>query len=130
MISEVDRDIGRRVRRRRRLLGLTQSQLGNAVGVRLQQIQKYESGINRVNAGKLFQIAAALQVPIAHFFEGQPNPVRSNGPEPTMNLGPTVGDALDRRETIELVRAFAALGDLRRCKLLDFAKELQSMQAA
>jgi transcriptional regulator with XRE-family HTH domain len=119
MISEVDRDIGRRVRRRRRLLGLTQSQLGNAVGVRLQQIQKYESGINRVNAGKLFQIAAALQVPIAHFFEGQPNPVRSNGPEPTMNLGP-----------IELVRAFAALGELRRCKLLDFAKELQSMQAA
>ena len=129
MIGEVDRDIGRRVRRRRRLLGLTQLQLGNAVGMRLQQIQKYESGINRVTAGKLFQIAGALQVSMAHFFEGQPNPVVSNEPEPKTKWHPPLGDALDRRETIELVRVFAALGETRRCKLLEFAKELLSSAA-
>jgi transcriptional regulator with XRE-family HTH domain len=129
MISEVDRDIGRRVRRRRRLLGLTQLQLGSAVGMRLQQIQKYESGVNRVTAGKLFQIAAALEAPMAHFFEGQPNPVGSNEPEPSMSWDPILSDVLDRRATIELVRAFAAMGEIRQRKLLDFAKELLSTAA-
>lgn len=126
MISEVDRDIGRRIRRRRRLLGLTQLQLGHAVGMRLQQIQKYESGVNRVSAGKLFQIATALRAPMSYFFEGQPNPVSSGAIVSTLSLEPAVGEALDRRGTIELVRAFALLNELRRCKLLEFAKELQS----
>jgi len=128
MTSDVDCHIGRRVRRRRRLLGLTQLQLGNSVGTCLQQIQKYESGVNRVTAGKLYQISAALGVPIAHFFEGLPNPVASNEAEPSVNHADV--DALDRKETIELVRAFAALGALRRCRLLDFAKELQSRSVA
>ena len=118
MISEMDRHIGRRVRRRRRLLGLSQRQLGNAVGMRLQQIQKYESGINRVTAGKLFQIAVALHVPVGHFFETLANPAVFDWDQPD-------GDALDRRDTIELVRAFAALSELRRSRLLDFAKQLQ-----
>jgi len=58
------------MRRRRRLLGLTQQQLAEACGVRFQQIQKYECGANRVSAARLWRISSALEVPVNYFFEG------------------------------------------------------------
>lgn len=60
---------GRQLRRRRRLLGLTQNQLADLVGVRFQQIQKYECGSNRMNAVRMYQIAQALEVPVTYFFD-------------------------------------------------------------
>jgi transcriptional regulator with XRE-family HTH domain len=68
----IDAHIGQRIRRRRRLLGLTQHQLAIACGVRFQQIQKYESGANRIAASRLWKIAQAMQVPLMDFFEGLP----------------------------------------------------------
>jgi transcriptional regulator with XRE-family HTH domain len=62
--------IGKRVRLRRRFLGLTQAELGERVGVRFQQIQKYECADNRISADRLFVVAKALDVPITYFFEG------------------------------------------------------------
>ena len=70
MAENVDEYIGRRLRRRRRVLGLTQDQLGLAIGVRFQQIQKYECAANKMSASRLWLIAEALDVPISYFFEG------------------------------------------------------------
>jgi transcriptional regulator with XRE-family HTH domain len=72
--SSVDEHIGSRIRTRRRLLGLTQEDLANQVGVTAQQVHKYENGSNRVAASKLFEIATALSLPISAFFEGLPEP--------------------------------------------------------
>ena len=64
MGSNIDVHLGKRLRRRRRLLGLTQQQLAGACGVRFQQIQKYECGANRISAARLWQLSEALEVPV------------------------------------------------------------------
>ena len=70
MIDEIDEHLGRRLRRRRRLLGLTQQQLAHACGVRFQQIQKYECAANRMSAARLWQLSEVLEVPVSYFYEG------------------------------------------------------------
>ena len=70
MAAEIDLHLGRRLRRRRRLLGLTQQQLAVQVGVRFQQIQKYECGANRISAARLWELAEALETPISYFYDG------------------------------------------------------------
>ena len=70
MANDIDLHLGKRLRRRRRLLGLTQQQLAGAVGVRFQQIQKYECGANRISAARLWQLSEALEVPIGYFYDG------------------------------------------------------------
>jgi transcriptional regulator with XRE-family HTH domain len=68
--QDVDRHVGARIRERRIMLGLTQQQLADLIGVTYQQAHKYERGINRVSAGRLFEIASCLSVPVTFFFEG------------------------------------------------------------
>lgn len=81
MATEVDFHVGRRLRRRRRLLGLTQSQLAESVGIRFQQIQKYEVGANRITASRLYELAMALRVPIGYFYQGLPGiPAEKDAP--------------------------------------------------
>jgi transcriptional regulator with XRE-family HTH domain len=70
MTNEIDRHLGKRLRQRRRLLGQTQQQIAEAVGVRFQQIQKYECGANRISAARLWLLAKALEAPVGSFFEG------------------------------------------------------------
>ncbi|TDT77120.1 transcriptional regulator with XRE-family HTH domain [Litoreibacter halocynthiae] len=70
MAHSVDIHVGKRLRHRRWMLGMTQGELANALGIRFQQIQKYESGANRVSASRLWDIAQVLEVPIAYFFQG------------------------------------------------------------
>ena len=70
MADDIDLHLGRRLRRRRRLLGLTQQQLAVQVGIRFQQIQKYECGANRISAARLWQLAEALETPVAYFYDG------------------------------------------------------------
>ena len=65
----LDRHVGRRVRLRRTLLGLTQQELGEQIGVTFQQIQKYERGTNRISASRLWEISRVLKVPVSFFFE-------------------------------------------------------------
>jgi transcriptional regulator with XRE-family HTH domain len=67
---EIDEHVGRRLRHRRRLLRMTQRELALAIGVRFQQIQKYEFGSNKISAARLWSIAKALDVPVSYFFEG------------------------------------------------------------
>lgn len=70
MPHQVDIHVGKRIRHRRWLIGATQQKLANQVGIKFQQIQKYETGANRVSASRLWDIAAALDVPVQFFFDG------------------------------------------------------------
>lgn len=129
MANPVDLFVGKRLRQRRRLLGLTQQQLASEVNIRFQQIQKYESGANRISASRLWAIAKALDVPVAYFFDGL------NGDE---TKGYDVGaahaagangskapvDVFSSKETIDLVRAFYSLSEEPRRRLLDLAKAM------
>jgi transcriptional regulator with XRE-family HTH domain len=67
--QEIDRRVGARIRARRILLGLTQQQLAELIGVTYQQAHKYERAINRISAGRLYEIARVLNLPVSHFFE-------------------------------------------------------------
>jgi transcriptional regulator with XRE-family HTH domain len=72
MCDDIDLRLGKRLRQRRRLLGLTQQQLAAAIGVRFQQIQKYECAANRISAARLWALAQALETPVAYFFDEAP----------------------------------------------------------
>ena len=90
------------------------------VGVRFQQIQKYECGANRISAARLWRISAALEVPVGYFYDGL-----AEGPRCDTN-GETAegGEVLARKETLDLVRAYYQLGERPRRRLLDLAKSL------
>lgn len=127
MAHPIDLHVGMRLRQRRRLLGLTQQKLADAVDIRFQQIQKYESGANRISASRLWSLAQALDVPVSFFFEGLETQDAHNGHD--MN-GHTNGqsrapaDAFQNKDTIDLVRAFYNLNAEPRRRLLDLAKAL------
>jgi len=125
MAHPIDTHVGRRLKARRRLLGLTQERLAKAVSIRFQQIQKYESGVNRISASRLWSLSKALKVPISYFFEGM------NGHEPKedYDIGDDFGvapsaDILDDKETIDLVRYYYRLNEEPRKRLLDLAKAM------
>jgi transcriptional regulator with XRE-family HTH domain len=85
--QDVDRHVGARVRERRIMLGLTQQQLADLIGVTYQQAHKYERGINRVSAGRLYEIAQVLSVPVSYFFDGlQGEDARAISPRERMCL--------------------------------------------
>lgn len=123
MKHPVDVHVGKRVRHRRWMVGMTQQQLGEAVGIKFQQIQKYETGMNRVSASRLWDIADALDVSVNFFFEGYvegitdavaSNPVASKKD----------GDLLADKEALELVRSYYSIPENQRRKLFDLARVL------
>ena len=102
---EIDEHVGSRVRTRRTLLGLNQTQLGDALGLTFQQVQKYERGSNRISASRLFHLSKIFDVPVSHFFEDMPDePGRKT--LPTKPRGESEPDTMHKRETLELVRAY------------------------
>lgn len=116
MKHPVDAHVGKRIRHRRWMIGMTQQQLADKVGIKFQQIQKYETGMNRVSASRLWDIADALSVPIGFFFEGlgvaQP-------------VHPVVeGDILADKEALELIRSYYAIPEQQRRRLFDLARVL------
>ena len=122
MTNEIDFYVGKRLRRRRRLLGLTQQALGDMVGIRFQQIQKYECGANRISAARLFELSEALSVPIQYFYEGL-----SEKREPATDAPEFIApDVLSKKETMDLVRAYYSMGEGPRKHLLDLAKSLEA----
>jgi len=125
MTNEIDFHIGKRLRRRRRLLGLTQQQLAESVGIRFQQIQKYECGANRVSASRLFELAVSLDVPAQYFYDGlAPDESREDDPDVM------AADILSQKETMDLVRAYYRLGERPRKRLLELAKSLEPAEPA
>ena len=111
--SPIDVHVGSRIRLRRTLLGMSQERLGESLGLTFQQVQKYERGVNRVGASRLFDLSRVLDVPISFFFDDMPDSLAANfGGVPSRRVGGAEhpdafgDDTLSRRETLELVRAY------------------------
>ena len=105
--NPVDVHVGKRVRLRRTLLGLSQEKLGLALGLTFQQVQKYERGANRIGCSRLYHLTQILDVPVSFFFDDMP--AFEEGAAPGMREGPAKPfepDPLAKRETLELVRAY------------------------
>ena len=119
MDQKIDLLLGRRLRGRRRMLGLTQSQLAEKVGVRFQQIQKYEAGANRISAARLWRFCQALEVDVAYFFDGLPS-----APGAPSGVRDDGAELMALPESIDLIRVFRQLDERPRRRLLDLAKSL------
>ena len=119
MKHPVDVHVGKRVRHRRWMVGMTQQQLAEHVGIKFQQIQKYETGMNRVSASRLWDIAEALDVPVSFFFEGLADGEAVKAAGPSM---PT--DLMADKEALELVRSYYAIPEAQRRRLFDLARVL------
>jgi transcriptional regulator with XRE-family HTH domain len=120
----VDIHVGSRVRLRRTELGISQEKLAAELGLTFQQVQKYERAANRISASRLFQIGKVLDVKVPFFYEGYEEAGAASGfAEPPAEAFQS--DLLQRRDTIELFKAFYAIDDaaLRR-RLLDLARTL------
>ncbi len=105
--SPVDVHVGARLRRRRTLLGMSQTNLGDAIGVTFQQVQKYEIGANRISASRLFALSRVLDVPVEYFFDEMP----ARGGGKTKEPPSYEPDPMATRETLELVRAYYKIED-------------------
>ena len=121
--EDVNLHIGKRIRRRRRLLGLTQSRLSKAVGLQFQQIQKYECAANKVCASRLYRLASVMQAPVQYFFDGLPQENDHNPPANDRDLLDS-DELLSSKEARDLVDAYFCLSDSIRRKLREFAKAL------
>lgn len=124
MKHPVDVHVGKRVRHRRWLVGMTQQQLAEKVGIKFQQIQKYETGMNRVSASRLWDIAAALSVPVSFFFEGLSEDSRSDTQTESADV-PL--DILKDKEALELVRSYYAIPETQRRRLFELARVLSDV---
>jgi transcriptional regulator with XRE-family HTH domain len=130
--SPIDVHVGSRVRLRRTLLGMSQEKLGEALGLTFQQIQKYERGVNRIGASRLFDLARVLDVPIGFFFDDMPGDAKTPSNPATRSRLPGMAEAQDgfeddmhRRETLELVRAYYRITDSSvRKRVFDLIKSL------
>lgn len=110
----VDAHVGLRVRQRRALLGLSQTDLGSFVGLAFQQIQKYERGSNRISSSRLYEFSRILDVPVTYFFEDMPASGTVRSRKRIADLGLPFAkqkDLLIKRETLELVRAYYKIRD-------------------
>lgn len=119
MKHAVDVHVGKRIRHRRWMNGTTQQQLAEAVGIKFQQIQKYETGMNRVSASRLWDISRVLNVPISFFFEGLNTQSKDAAPKSDL---PT--DILTDKEALELLRSYYAIPENQRRRLFDLARVL------
>ena len=109
--QDIDTHVGQRLRQRRNMMGLSQEALAKAVGITFQQVQKYEKGVNAMNANRLYEFSQFMRVPISYFFEGVENAMIPEPEEPesgfaesgeSFNHGKIVSD----RESLEMMKAF------------------------
>lgn len=122
MAHPVDVHVGKRIRQRRWLVGMTQQQLAESVGIKFQQIQKYETGANRVSASRLWDIAEALDVEVSFFFEGLNSASQdANTPQDMPQ------DLLGDKEAMDLVRSYYAIPENQRRRLFELARVLSDV---
>ncbi len=128
--NPVDKHVGQRLRVKRSLLGMSQESLAEAIGLTFQQIQKYERGANRISAGRLFDFAKILNVPITYFFEEAENsynqPQTSHGFSDNKQDEFAAGeDVMRKKETLDLIRVYYSIEDAETRK--DIYKFVKSM---
>jgi transcriptional regulator with XRE-family HTH domain len=126
--NPIDAQVGNRVRLRRMLIGMSQEKLGEALGLTFQQVQKYEKGVNRIGAGRLFQVARILGVPVTYFYEDVPSGV------PGLSDGvasPPVIEFLASSDGLQLSLAFMRIKEPKvRRRVLDLVKSLADDEEA
>lgn len=122
MTHHVDVHVGKRVRHRRWLIGMTQQQLAQQVGIKFQQIQKYETGANRISASRLWDIADALDVPVSFFFEGL-----EDGQKEKSEKNAVPADLMGDKEALDLVRSYYAIPENQRRRLFELARVLSDV---
>ncbi len=125
--NPVDVHVGARLRVRRTLLGMSQTTLGEAIGLTFQQVQKYERGANRISASRLFALSRTLDVSVEFFFDDMPTAVAASSPAQRRRKAKAPPsyepDPMTKRETLELVRAYYKITDpLIRKRLREMAK--------
>ena len=124
--NPIDAQVGNRVRIRRMLIGMSQEKLGDLLGLTFQQVQKYEKGINRIGAGRLFEIARILDVPVDFFYDGvgAPSDALTETSAPVMEF-------VSSSEGLQLSLAFMKIRDPKvRKRVLDLVKSLAEEETA
>lgn len=138
--NPIDVHVGKRLRLRRTLLGMSQERLGEMLQLTFQQIQKYERGVNRIGSSRLYELGQILDVPVSFFFDDMAG-AGSKRPERRLDIGLTPEEngfrdtlkgavPLESRETLELIRAYYRINDAQvRKRLFELAKALGSGEA-
>jgi len=134
--NPIDVHVGKRLRLRRTLLGMSQERLADLLGLTFQQVQKYERGVNRIGSSRLYALGQILDVPVSFFFDDLGEEARPRGAYEVAGLAEERAAfqheeeqlPLDRRETLELVRAYYRIADpaVRR-RLFELAKALANL---
>ena len=123
MVHIVDTHVGKKIRQRRWLIGMTQQKLAELVGIKFQQIQKYETGANRVSASRLWDISEALGVEISFFFTGIQTGEAENAP----SGGNLPDDLMGDKEAMDLVRSYYSIPETQRRRLFELARVLSDV---
>lgn len=135
--DKIDVHVGKRLRLRRNLLGMSQEKLGQEVGLTFQQIQKYERGANRIGASRLYQFSTVLDVPISFFYDDIPSDLAAQvakkaasaaqGFSEGVQSAYETEDNLHRKETLELIRSYFKIPDIGvRRRVYDLVKSVGS----
>ena len=123
--NPIDKHVGSRVRMRRMMLTMSQTKLGDALGLTFQQVQKYEKGTNRISASRLQQSAHILQVPVTFFFEGGPSVPGAPHAKGTAPSPAYVSDFLATSEGHALIKAFTQIKDAKlRRRIVGLVEEI------
>ena len=122
--NPIDGQVGNRVRLRRMLIGMSQERLGELLGLTFQQVQKYEKGVNRIGAGRLFEVSRILGVPIDYFYEGVSGSASGHGFSEN-EASPPVMEFVSSGEGLQLSLAFMKIKDPKlRKRVLDLVKQM------
>ena len=123
MPHRVDVHVGQKIRQRRWLTGMTQQRLAELVGIKFQQIQKYETGANRVSASRLWDIAEALGVNVSFFFDG----LKEEKEEVSDKAKNVPVDVMGDKEAMDLIRSYYAIPEDQRRRLFELARVLSDV---
>ena len=123
MTHPVDVPVGKRIRHRRWMVGMTQQQLAETVGIKFQQIQKNETGMNRVSASRLWDISESLEVPVSFFFDGIEEQAAVNGAASSSMPSDIMAD----KEALELVRSYYSMPENQRRRLFELARVMSQV---
>jgi transcriptional regulator with XRE-family HTH domain len=133
--NPIDVHVGRRVRLRRTLLGMSQEQLGEALNITFQQVQKYERGSNRISSSRLWDIAQILDVPVSFFFDDMSEDTMKHSPRRMKSGEAQDGyvenpqDPMARRQSLELVRAFYQIPEAMRPHVIEMLRAAKEKDA-